>query len=107
MITLTHIRYTVKAEYAAQNHENIRRVMAELQALHQPDIRYSVFVEDDRKTFVHLSLFANEEAKKVLETLETFQSFQIALNESHPEVPPMETDLTLIDSSYDLLSYID
>src|SRR5258707_9051899 len=39
-------QYTVKAEYAAQNQEHIRRFMEELRALHRTDLKYSVFVED-------------------------------------------------------------
>ena len=73
MITITHVRYTVKAEYAAQNRKYIRRVMEELQALRRPDLKYAVFVEDDGKTFNHLPLFASDEAHKVLLTLEAFR----------------------------------
>jgi quinol monooxygenase YgiN len=104
MITITHIRYTVKAEYAAQNRENIRRVMDNLRALHRPDLRYNVFVEDDGKTFIHLPLFASEDAKNVFEAQEAFQAFQAALRESVPEVPPKVTNLTLVGSSHDLFS---
>ena len=96
-------RYTVKAEYAAQNQEHIRRVMDELRALRRTDIKYSVFVEDDGKTFIHWRLCANEEARKVFDTLESFQAFQAALAGSHPEVPPTTaTRLTVVGSSYDL-----
>jgi hypothetical protein len=56
-MSITHIRYTVKAEYVAENKANISRVMAELRALGRTDIKYSVFVEDDGKTFNHWPLF--------------------------------------------------
>lgn len=102
MIVTTN-RYVVKAEYAAQNQEYIRRFMEELRALDRTDIKYSVFVEDDGKTFIHLRLCANEEARKVFDTLESFQAFQAALAASHPEVPPTTaTHLTLVSSSYNL-----
>src|SRR2546421_312181 len=101
---ITTNRYVVKAEYAAQNQEHIRRVMDELRALRRTDIRYSVFVEDDGKTFIHWRLCVDEEARKVFDTLESFQAFQAALQASHPEVPPTTaTHLTLIDSTSDLL----
>ncbi len=96
-------QYTVKAGYAAQNQEHIRRFMEQLRALHRTDLKYSVFVEDDGKTFIHLRFCANEEALRVFDTLEAFQAFQSALAESHPEVPPTVTNLTLAGSSYDLL----
>jgi len=101
---ITHIRYTVKAEYAAQNKQHISRVMEELRALGRTDIRYSVFVEDDGKTFIHLRFCANEEASKVFDRLPTFQAFQAALLASHPEVPPTTAiHLTLVGSTSDLL----
>ncbi len=99
-----HIRYTMKAEYVAQNKANISRVMEELRASGRTGIRYSVFVEDDGKTFNHWALFANEEARKVFGALESFKAFQAALPEDSREAPPTVTSLTLVDSSYDLFS---
>jgi quinol monooxygenase YgiN len=96
-------RYSVKAEYAAQNQEHIRRFMEELRALGRTDLTYSVFMEDDGKTFLHLRVCANEEALRVFDQLPTFQTFQAALAESHPEVPPVVTTLTLVGSTSDLL----
>ncbi|HLZ63179.1 MAG TPA: hypothetical protein VKR06_40120 [Ktedonosporobacter sp.] len=104
MIVTTN-RYVVKAEYAAQNQEYIRRVMGELRALHRSDIRYEVFMQDDGKTFIHLRCCANEEARKVFDQLQSFQMFQAALAESRPEVPPdTATHLTLVGSTSDLFS---
>lgn len=101
---ITHIRYTVKAEYVAQNKANIGPVMEELRASGRTDIRYSVFEEDDGKTFNHWALFANEEARKVFGALESFKAFQAALPEDSREVQPTATNLTLVGSSYDLFS---
>jgi hypothetical protein len=101
---ITTNRYVVKAEYAAQNQEHIRRVMEELRALRRTDLKYSVFVEDDGKTFIHWRFCANEEARKVFDTLASFQAFQAALAASHPEVPlTTATRLMLVDSTSDLL----
>ena len=101
---ITTNRYVVQAAYAAQNQEHIRRVMEELRALRRTDLKYSVFVEDDGKTFIHLRFCANEEASKVFDTLESFQAFQAALLASHPEVPPTKAiHLTLVGSTSDLL----
>lgn len=101
---ISHIRYTLKAEYVAQNTANIRRVMAELRALGRPDIRYSVYLEDDGKTFNHWPHFASEEARTVFGNLESFQTFQAALTDGCWEVPPTFTNLTLVGSSSDLFS---
>lgn len=102
---ITTVRYVVQAAYAAQNQEHIRRVMEELRALHRTDLQYSVFMEDDGKTFIHLRFCANEEASKVFDTLPTFQAFAAALRASHPEVPPSPVmHLSLVGSTSDLLS---
>ncbi len=101
---ITTNRYVVQAAYAAQNQEHIRRVMEELRSLHRTDLKYSVFVEDDGKTFIHLRFCANEEASKVFDRLPAFQAFAAALLASHPEVPPTTAvHLTLVDSTSDLL----
>ena len=101
---VTQNHYTVKAEYAEQNKEHIRRVMEELRALQRTDLNYSVFVQDDGKTFVHWRICANEEAGKVFNQLSSFQAFQAALIASGPEVPPNNViRLTLVDATSDLL----
>jgi hypothetical protein len=101
-MSIAQVQYTVKAGYAAQNKENISRVMEELRALERTDLRYSVFVKDDGKTFVHMLFCESEEAEKVFVALKAFKTFQSALRESHPEVPPAATKLNLVGSSYDL-----
>jgi hypothetical protein len=78
--------------------------MAELRALSRPDIHYSVYVEDDGKTFNHWPHFASEEARKVFGNLESFKAFQAAQQEGFWEVLPTVTNLTLVDSSPDLFS---
>ena len=103
MIIIRQNRYTVQARYAAQNQEQISRVMDELRALRRTDIRYSVFVEDDGKTFIHLLFCANEEAEQVFFKLASQQAFQAGLAASQLEVPPTMTTLRLVGSTSDLL----
>lgn len=101
---MDRVYYTVKAEYAAQNKANIRRVVDELRALRRPDLSYSVFVEDNGKTFTHLLSYENEEAKKVFASLESFKTYVSELEASRPEVPSIVASLTLVGSTSDLLS---
>lgn len=104
-MNLGHVRYTVNAEHVAENKANISRVMVELRTLGRTDIKYSVFVEDDGKTFNHWALFASEEAQKVFGNLDSFRAFQhVSRQEGFRETPPLATNLTLVDSSYDLFS---
>ena len=96
-------RYTVKEEYAAQNQEQISLVVEELRAMGRLDIRYSVYVEDDGKTFLHLLFCAIDEAEQVFFRLPSQQAFQAGLAAGHFEVPPTMTSLHLVGATSDLL----
>jgi hypothetical protein len=96
-------RYTVQAGYAAQNQKQISRVVEELRALRRTDISYSVFVEDDGKTFLHLLFCANDEAEQVFFLLASQQAFQAGLAASHLEGPATMTTLRLVGATSDLL----
>ena len=103
MMIIRQNRYTVKGEDAAQIQERISRVVEELRALGRPDIRYSVFVEDDGKTLLHLLFCANEEAEQVFFNLPSQQAFQAGLAASRFEVPPTMATFHLVGSTLDLL----
>jgi len=103
MMIIRQNRYTVSAEYAAQNQKLISRVVEDLRARQGTDIRYSVFVEDDGKTFLHLLFCANDEAEQVFFRLPSQQAFQAGLAASHLEVPPTMTTLGLVGATSDLL----
>ena len=96
-------RYTVQAAYAAQNQKLISRVVEELRGLRRTDLRYSVYVEDDGKTFLHLLFCANDEAEQVFFRLPSQQAFQAGLAASHLEVPPTMTTLHLVGATSDPL----
>ncbi len=96
------VQYTVKAEYVAANKKNIARVMSDLRALNSPDIKYSAFLLDDGKTFVHFVMRANEEAGKILSDLAAFKEFQQQLRNSEPESPPQAENLTLVGNNWDV-----
>lgn len=103
MMIIRQNRYTVQAEYAAQNQLRISQVVEDLRALRRTDIRYSVFVEDDGKTFLHLLFCSNEEAEQVFFRLASQQAFQAGLAGGHLEVPPTMTTLHLVGATSDLL----
>jgi hypothetical protein len=96
------VQYTVKESYVETNKENIRKVMAALWELNNPDNKYSTFVLDDGKTFVHFAMRANEEAAQILPNLAEFQQFQQQLRASQPEVPPHPENLNLVASGWDI-----
>ena len=97
-----NVQYTVKTEYAETNKNNIARVMSDLRELADPGIKYSSFVLEDGKTFIHFGMYADQEALDVVNNLPSFQSFREQLKSSGPESPPKGDDLTLVDSSYEI-----
>ena len=96
------VQYTVKSEYAETNKANVRQVMADLRELANSGIKYSTFVMEDGKTFVHFGIYTDQEALDVVNNLPSFQVFREQLKASGPEAPPKGDDLTLVGSSYEI-----
>ena len=85
---IVRVQYTTTAEYAATNKENINNIVRELNELNHPGIKYSCYVLEDGKTFMHLDHFENEEAHEVLTSLESFKKFLTELWASSLEKEP-------------------
>ena len=98
---IVKVQYTVKESYSETNQQNIRKVMADLRVLNNPGIRYSAFMLDDGKSFVHFAIYPGADTAAIVGNLESFQSFRQQLKESQPEVPPKSEDLTLVASAYE------
>jgi hypothetical protein len=96
------VQYTVKAEYSKTNQVNIQKVMADLKKLNNPGIRYSAFMLEDGKSFVHFAMYPDQETASIVGNLDSFKSFQQQLKESQPEVPPKAEDLVLVSAAYDI-----
>ena len=96
------VQYTVRAEYAEMNKSNIQQVMTELRSLKNSGIKYSAFMLDDGKTFVHFGMYADAESKSIVGELESFKKFRQQLQESQPEAPPKAEDLSLVASAFDI-----
>ena len=96
---IVKVTYTTQAEYAEQNQQNVKQVMADLQALNHPGISYNTCMQADGKTFIHTAFFKSDDDQKVLFDLASFKHFQEQLKASMPEVPPKQELLTLVGSS--------
>lgn len=70
------VTYTIKEKFLEQNKENIRKFYQEFQALDSSKFQYNVFIKDDGFTFVHHSVYKNEEIQKKLLNLPAFLEFQ-------------------------------
>jgi len=96
------VRYTVKPEYVDHNKENIRKVMEEVRSLNPEGLKYSTFQLEDKVTFIHMAMFDDNDSRKILGSLKSFQKFQKELKESELISPPQPIDLHLVGSSYDI-----
>ena len=96
------VQYTVKKEYVETNKANIQRVMADLKDINNPNLKYSTFLLDDGKSFVHFAMRFYEQAQKTLSELPSFQEFQRQLKESGPEAAPKAEPLNFVGSSWDI-----
>ena len=96
------VQYTVKESYAETNQKNINIVMADLQALKNSGIRYSAFILDDGKSFLHFAMYPDEDTAAIVNNLESFQYFRQQVKESQPEIPPKSEDLTLVAAAYEV-----
>ena len=68
--------YTVRPEFAEQNKNNIQIFLKDFALLNQDVFSYSVFVKDDGVTFVHQSVYKNEEIQNEILSLPSFKEFQ-------------------------------
>ena len=99
---IVRVVYTTKAEYSAQNQQNIKSVMADLQKLNHSGINYNSCLSADGKTFIHTAFYKGDEDQKVLNDLPSFKYFQEQLKASGPEAPPKQELLSLVGTSKEI-----
>ncbi|WP_315821297.1 hypothetical protein [Paraflavitalea speifideaquila] len=100
MITVK-VTYTVQANFAAKNKENIQGFLNDFKVLGN-DFRYTVLAGADGKTFVHLSQYKHEAIQKQLLDVPSFKSFQQQRDASELEVEPQIEFLALVDASHSI-----
>jgi len=101
MTEAVKVQYTVKEEYVEENKKKIAAVMNELKEKNNPDVKYSSFLLDDGKSFMHLVFYNSDDAKNLPSELESFKQFQASLKENI-EVPPKVEKFNLVDESFNL-----
>ena len=101
---IAKVTYTTTPEFAEQNQNNIKSVMADLQKLNHQGINYNVCLGADGKTFIHTAFFNSDEDQKILNELPSFKHFQEQLQSSGPESPPKPELLSLVGSSNNIFN---
>ncbi len=94
------VQYTVREDYVETNKRNIEQVMTDLRVMNNPGIKYSSFILDDGKTFVHLAMYPDKETASILSELESFKKFRAELKDSQPEAPPSAENMQLVASAW-------
>jgi len=98
---VVRVQYTTTESYAAINKKNIAGVVEELRKINHPGIKYSAYVLEDGKTFMHFDHFANEAAHEFLQGLQSFKKFASELWNSGLEVKPTLDLLSVAASTED------
>jgi hypothetical protein len=93
------VRYTVRPDFVEANKANVRAVMEELRAKGDSGVHYSAHVEPDGVSFVHLVILRDEEASKVIPSLEAFGRFREALRGGAVS-PPASEDWEVVGSNF-------
>lgn len=101
---IVKVTYTVKSEFVLKNQENINSFMKDFRKINSTDFRYTAYVGDDGKTFMHLSIYKNEEIQKQVLAIESFKSFQQQRDESGLEGPHKVEMMKLVASSFDIFN---
>jgi len=90
------VRYTVKADRAAENERYISRVYEQLRRESPAGLRYATFKLEDGVTFVHIALIDDGDGNPLGE-LEAFRDFTSQI-EDRCETAPVSVGLTEVGS---------
>lgn len=101
------VTYTVKPGFVQKNKENINSFIKDFRELKNSDFRYTAFLSGDGKTFIHLSMYKNEEIQNTLLNTDSFKSFQKQRDESGLENQPTIEEMTVVDASHPVFSEAD
>jgi hypothetical protein len=91
------VRYTVKADRAAENERYVEQVFAELARSTPPGMQYATFKLDDGVSFVHVYSHESPDGSDALRALPAFQAFRAGLDE-RCVAPPVRTVLHEVGS---------
>ncbi len=70
------VTYQINAEFVEENKRNIAAFLADFRELQHSKFLYHVYVKEDGLTFVHVSMYENEEIQQQILNTPSFLSFQ-------------------------------
>ena len=93
------VTYKIKEEFIEQNKSNIEKFIQDFEKLDSSEFQYKVFTKQDGTTFVHHSLYKNEQIQKELLNVPSFLEFQKQRDEIGLDGKPEIEFLDLFASS--------
>lgn len=97
------VTYTVKPEFTAQNKANISAFLADLKKMVHVNFLYNVYMLEDGVSFLHISMYENEDVQQTILQVPSFVKFQSERDASGPTTAPTIEKLDLIGSSLGVL----
>ncbi|MFI5453078.1 hypothetical protein ACHMWN_13065 [Pedobacter sp. UC225_61] len=97
------VSYTVKPEFVAQNKQNISVFLSDFKKLVDKNFLYNVYLKEDGLTFLHISMYENQEVQQHILNVPSFLQFQKERDENGLNGAPKIEVLTSIGSSIGLL----
>lgn len=97
------VSYTVKLEFVAQNKQNISVFLSDFKKLVDKNFLYNVYLKEDGLTFLHISMYENQEVQQHILNVPSFLQFQKERDENGLNGVPKIEVLTSIGSSIGLL----
>ncbi|MDQ7949579.1 MAG: hypothetical protein REI93_12080, partial [Pedobacter sp.] len=89
------VSYTVKPEFVAQNKKNISIFLADFKKMFAVNFLYNVYLQADGVTFLHVSMYENEDVQEQVLNVPSFLSFQKECDESGLDGQPTIENLNL------------
>lgn len=93
------VTYKVKANFVQQNKINIQKFITDFDDLDKTKFQYNVFVKNDGLTFVHHSIYKDENSQSQLLSMPSFLAFQKERDEIGLDGEPEISTLNLLASS--------
>lgn len=97
------VTYKIKSDFVETNKSNISAFLADFKEMQTSRFLYHVYVKEDGQTFVHLSMYENEEIQQHILNTPSFLAFQKQRDESGLIEPPVIEALKHLGSSLSLV----
>lgn len=97
------VSYTVDPTFVEQNKRNVNTFLQDFKKLNQLSFLYNVYVQADRLTFLHISMYENDTVQQTVLETPSFLNFQKERDENGSHIFEIE-NLELIGSSLGTLT---